>query len=107
MTPVDNEPSRLPIRLARDLNGPRRREAVEGRHSLTKNLKFIDRPADDDSTNEPKEKNADPPASNHVASNGAVDHTNQRTEKYGEPSASNNVVSNDAEYSTDYSCDFN
>ena len=73
----------------------------EGRDSLTKNPKFIDRPADDDSTNEPKEKYADPPASNHVASNGAVDHTNEPTQKYGEPSASNHVVSNDAEYGTD------
>ena len=49
-------------------------------HSLTKNAKFRDRPADDDRTNE-------------------------RTEKYGEPSASNHVVSNDTEYSTDYSRD--
>jgi hypothetical protein len=75
------------------------------RHSLTKNAKFRDRPADDYRTNEPKEKYADPSASNHVASNGAVDRTNERTEKYGEPSASNHVVSNDAEYSTDYSRD--
>ena len=49
----------------------------------------------------PKEKYADPPASNHVASNGAVDHTDEPTEKYGDLSASNHVVSNDAEYGTD------
>jgi hypothetical protein len=73
--------------------------------ALTKNAKFRDRPADDNRTNEPKEKYADPSASNHVASTGAVDRTNEHTEKYGEPSASNHVVSNDAEYSTDYSRD--
>jgi hypothetical protein len=78
------------------------RAAARRRHSLTKNAKFRDRPADVNRTNEPKEKYADPSASNHVA-NGAVDRTNERTEKYGKPSASNLVVSNDAEYSTDYS----
>jgi hypothetical protein len=91
-------------------DGPRRGEAAFRHygaitHSLTKNAKFRDRPADDDRTNEPKEKYADPSASNHVASSGAVDRTNERTEKYGEPSASNHVVSNDTEYSTDYSRD--
>jgi hypothetical protein len=77
----------------------------ERRHSLTENPKFIDRCADDGSTNEPKEKYAEPSASNHVASSGAVDRTNERTEKCGEPSASNHVVSEDTEYSTDCSRD--
>jgi len=61
-------------------DGPGRREAAKGGHSLTKSPKFIDRPADDDRTNE-------------------------RIEKYGDPSESNHVASNDAEYSTDYSRD--
>jgi hypothetical protein len=77
----------------------------ERRLSLTESPKFIDRPADDGSTNEPKEKYADPSASNHVASSGAVDRTNERTEKCGEPSTSNHVVSNDAEYSANCSRD--
>ena len=77
----------------------------EGGHSLTKSPKFIDRPADDDRTNERIEKYGDPSASNHVASSGAVDRTNKLTEKYADPSESNYVASNDAEYSTDYSRD--
>ena len=61
-------------------NRPGRREAAKGGHLLTKSPKFIDRPADDDRTNE-------------------------RIEKYGDPSASNHVASSDAKYSTDYSRD--
>jgi hypothetical protein len=85
--------------------GPRQREAAKGGHSRTKSPKFIDRPADDDRTNERVEKYGDPAASNHVASSGAVDRTNKLTEKYADPSESNHVASNDAEYSTDYSRD--
>ena len=87
------------------LDRPGRREAAKGGHSLTKSPKFIDRPADDDRTNQRIEKYGDPSASNHVASSGAVDHTNKLTEKYADPSESNHVASNDAEYSTDYSRD--
>src|SRR6516164_1333546 len=81
-------------------DGPGRQEAAKGAHSLTKSSKFIDRPADDDRTNERIEKYGDPSASNHVASSGAVDRTNKLTEKYADPSESNHVASNDAEYST-------
>src|SRR5215471_10730571 len=84
---------------------PGRREAARGGHSITKSPKFIDRPADDDRTNERIEKDGDPSASNHVASSGAVDRANKLTEKYADPSEPNHVASNDAEYSTDYSRD--
>ena len=72
-----------------------RREGAKEGHSLTKSPKFIDRPADDDRTNERIEKYGDPSASDHVASSGAVDRTNKLTEKYGDPSESNHVASNE------------
>jgi hypothetical protein len=84
---------------------PRRRKAAKGGHSLTKSPKFIDRPADDDRTNERIKKYGDPSASNHVASSRAIDRTNKLTEKHADPFESNYVASNDAEYSTDYSRD--
>src|SRR5262249_51218612 len=92
----------LPVVVAHDKAGvveffdrPRRREASRGGHSLTKSPKFIDRPADDDRTNERIEKYGDPSASNHVASSGAVDRSNKLTEKYAYPSEPNHVASND------------
>jgi hypothetical protein len=87
------------------LDRPGRRETRREEAFTNGKPEFIDRCADDGSTNEPKEKYAEPSASNHVASSGAVDRTNERTEKCGEPSASNHVVSEDTEYSTDCSRD--
>jgi hypothetical protein len=55
-------------------------ENGKGGHSLTKSPKTIDRPADNDRTNE-------------------------RPDKYAEQWLSKHVASNDAKHSTDCSCD--